>query len=157
MCCCSDDMGKSCQSSFQWQAWHLAFHFERACNKKQQKMSSRYNEKNCIIRINRVEMTKMFVNKVIPEIKHKWPVGSKLWIIQQDNSKLHTNAADNAIVQALQHDHIQTDFSNQSPNSPDFNVLDLGFQLHPGPATWAVVKKHWWLGCSNWKIIRWHG
>ena len=72
-------------------------------------------------------MTKIFFDKVIPAIKQKWPVRSKCCIMQQDDVKPHTTAADNATVQALQHDCIQLELSNQPPNSPDFNVLDLGF------------------------------
>ena len=78
-------------------------------------------------RINRVDMTKMFVDKVIPEIKQKRPVGSKRCIIRQDNAEPRTTAADNAIAQDLRHDRIHMDLSNQPPNSPEFNVLDLGF------------------------------
>ena len=47
-------------------------------------------ETKCITSINRVEMTKMLVEKVIPEIKQKWPAGSKRCIIQQDNAKPRT-------------------------------------------------------------------
>ena len=47
-------------------------------------------ETKCIASINRVEMTKMFVKKVIPEIKQKWPAGSKRCIIQDDNAKPNT-------------------------------------------------------------------
>ena len=69
----------------------------------------------------------MFADKVIPEIKQKRPFGSTCCIIQQDNAKPHTTAAYNAIVQALQHDLIPMELSNQPPNGPDFNVLNLGF------------------------------
>ena len=51
-----------------------------------------------ITSINRVEMTKMLVEKVIPEIKQKWPTGSKHCIIQQDNAKPHTTGEDSVIV-----------------------------------------------------------
>ena len=69
----------------------------------------------------------MLVEKVIPAIKQKWPVGCTRCIIQQDNAKPHTTGGDNAIVQAMRHDRIRMQLSNQPPNSPDFNVLDLGF------------------------------
>ena len=59
------------------------------------------------------------VNKVIPVILPRSPIWSKHFSIQQDNTKPHTTDANNAIVQALQHD--QMEFSNQPPNSPDFN------------------------------------
>ena len=55
-------------------------------------------ETKYITSINPVDMTDIFFDKVILEIKQKWPVGSKPLIIQQDNNKPHTTAADNAIV-----------------------------------------------------------
>ena len=71
-------------------------------------------------------MTKMLVEKVIPQIKQKWPAGSKRCIIQQDNAKAHTTGEDSVIMQATKHDRIRMKLSNQPPKSPDFNVLDLG-------------------------------
>ncbi len=68
----------------------------------------------------------MLVEKVIPSIKQKWPAGCTRCIIQQDNAKPHTNGGDNAIMQAMVHDRIRMELTNQPPNSPDFNVLDLG-------------------------------
>ena len=70
-------------------------------------------ETKCIISINRVETTKMLVEKVIPAIKQKWPAGSKRCIIQQDNAKPHTTGEDSVIVQATKHDHIRMEFLNQ--------------------------------------------
>ena len=84
-------------------------------------------ETKCITRINRVEMTKMLVEKVIPAIKQKCPVESKRCIIQQDNAKPHTTGEDSVVVQAMKYDRIRMELSKQPPNSPDFNVLDLGF------------------------------
>ena len=40
---------------------------------------------------------------------------------------MHTTGGDNAIMHAMQHDRIRMELTNQPPNSPDFNVLDLGF------------------------------
>ena len=73
-------------------------------------------ETKCITRIKSLEMTNILVKKVIPAIKEKWPAGSKRCIIQQDNTNPHTTRED-----------IPMELSNQPPNSPDFNILDLGF------------------------------
>ena len=100
------------------------------------KEPSKISSKNCtagtmettfITSINQVEMTKIFVDKVVPEIKQKWHVGYKCCNIQQENSKPHTTAAGNDIVQALQHDLIQMELSNYPPNIPDLKFLDLVF------------------------------
>ena len=69
----------------------------------------------------------MLVEKVIPSIKQKWPVGCTRCIIQQDNAKPHTTEGDNVIMQAMVYDRIRMELTNQPPNSSDFNVLDLGF------------------------------
>ena len=69
-------------------------------------------ETKCITRINRVETTNIFVDKVIPSIKQRWPVGFKRCIIQKDNSKPQTTAEDNSILQDLQHDCIKTELPN---------------------------------------------
>jgi len=84
-------------------------------------------EMKCISNITWLEMMKMLIKKVIPAMKEKWPAGCKCCIIQQDNAKPHTSGADGAIAYALQHSGIDMTLSNQPPNSPDFNVNDLGF------------------------------
>ena len=97
------------------------FTFEEPAKRSSKNRPAGTLETKCITSINRVEMTKMMVEKVIPAIKQKWPAGSKRCIIQQDNAKPHTNGGDNAIMQAMQHDRIRMELSNQPPNSPDFN------------------------------------
>jgi hypothetical protein len=69
------------------------------------------------------------VNKVLPAIKAKWPAEEKgLPIyIQQDNAKTHIDVNDPAFVQAAQADGWDIRLTCQPPNSPDLNVLDLGF------------------------------
>jgi len=69
------------------------------------------------------------VNKVLPAIKEKWPAEEKgLPIyIQQDNVRTHIAVDDPAFVQAAQADGWDIRPTCQPPNSPDLNVLDLGF------------------------------
>ena len=69
------------------------------------------------------------VNKVLPAIKERWPAEEKgLPIyIQQDNVRTHIAVDDPAFVQAAQADGWDIRPTCQPPNSPDLNVLDLGF------------------------------
>ena len=84
-------------------------------------------ETKVIQRINRDEIKKMFCDNIIPSIKEKWPIGHKTVIIQQDNAGPHTKEGDLDIAAACADDHFDINVICQPPNSPDFNVLDLGF------------------------------
>ncbi|KAK8631061.1 hypothetical protein V6N13_079825 [Hibiscus sabdariffa] len=64
------------------------------------------------------------INKVLPAIRAKWPSSSdKRIFIQQDNAKPHIDIDDEQFLQAASLDG----FNFQPPNSPDLNVLDLGY------------------------------
>ena len=54
VCCRSADMGQSFHPSFRWQDCHMAFHSQRACEKKNQESSSRYNGNKVHTSINGV-------------------------------------------------------------------------------------------------------
>lgn len=69
------------------------------------------------------------VNKVLPAIKQKWPaeeVGTPIFI-QQDNAKTHIAINDDEFCRAASADGFDIRLMCQPPNSPDLNVLDLGF------------------------------
>ena len=69
------------------------------------------------------------LTKVMPAIREKWPEGDKIMttIIQQDNAKPHIHPDDPDIQLEGAKDGWQIKLACQPPNSPDFNVLDLGF------------------------------
>jgi len=69
------------------------------------------------------------VNKVLLALKAKWPAGERgiPIFIQQDNARTHIAVDDPAFVQAAQADGWDIRLTCQPPNSPDLNVLDLGF------------------------------
>jgi hypothetical protein len=76
------------------------------------------------------EVSREFMlNKVLPAIKAKWPAEERGLpiFIQQDNGKTHIAVDDPAFVQAAQADGWDIRLTCQPPNSPDLNVLDLGF------------------------------
>ncbi|KAK9683873.1 hypothetical protein RND81_10G171000 [Saponaria officinalis] len=78
--------------------------------------------------VNRDVMKEYFINKLIPALKTKWPQSaSKNIIIQQDNAKPHVKSNDPDFVAVATSDGFNIQLQQQPPNSPDLNVLDLGF------------------------------
>ncbi|VFR00938.1 unnamed protein product [Cuscuta campestris] len=75
------------------------------------------------------EVTKdMLINTVIPAIHEKWPTQmSKDIHIQQDNARPHIQGVDCDFMAAANRNGFHITLNNQPPNSPDLNVLDLGF------------------------------
>ncbi|KAL4573060.1 hypothetical protein LXL04_019853 [Taraxacum kok-saghyz] len=66
--------------------------------------------------------------KVLPPIKAKWPLNHTGPIfIQQDNAKPHIEVNDSEFLEASSQDGFDIRLCFQPPNSPDLNVLDLGF------------------------------
>nr|XP_043615805.1 uncharacterized protein LOC122587706 [Erigeron canadensis] len=68
------------------------------------------------------------IDKVLPAIRNKWPQGhSGPIFIQQDNAKPHISIDDEQFIQEASRDGFDIRLRFQPPNSPDLNVLDLGF------------------------------
>ncbi|KAM0898928.1 hypothetical protein ACQ4PT_021640 [Festuca glaucescens] len=69
------------------------------------------------------------VNKVLPAIKEKWPVAERgrTIYIQQDNAKSHIDPNGPIFLAAATADGWDIRLVCQPPNSPDLNILDLGF------------------------------
>ena len=69
-------------------------------------------------------------SKLLPVIVERWPwtdrLARKIWI-QQDGAKIHISADDNEFKEALQDQEINAGLYTQAANSPDVNLLDLGF------------------------------
>lgn len=79
--------------------------------------------------VTKVQYSQMITEKVIPAIRNKWPnsTRSATIVIQQDNAKPHISPADIAFNEAVQASSMDIQLACQPPNSPDTNVLDLGF------------------------------
>lgn len=75
------------------------------------------------------ECKTMILENVIPAIKSKFPTSykHKPIYVQQDNAKPHSSIDDDDIVAEGSRDGWSIRLTSQPPNSPDFNVLDLGF------------------------------
>ena len=69
------------------------------------------------------------VNKLLPAIKALWPAPEhrRIIYIQQDNAKTHISVNDSVFCAAAQSDGWDIRLTCQPPNSPDLNILDLGF------------------------------
>nr|XP_043626076.1 uncharacterized protein LOC122597563 [Erigeron canadensis] len=68
------------------------------------------------------------IEKVLPAIRSKWPRDHTGPIfIQQDNAKPHIDVNDAEFNQEASKDGFDIRLCFQPPNSPDLNVLDLGF------------------------------
>ncbi|CAI9281797.1 unnamed protein product [Lactuca saligna] len=81
-----------------------------------------------ILSVNK-EITKSWlIEKVLPDIRAKWPRGHTGPIfIQQDNAKPHVDVNDSEFLEAASRDGFDIRLCFQPPNCPDLNVLDLGF------------------------------
>jgi hypothetical protein len=69
------------------------------------------------------------INQVLPAIRAKWPredVGKPIFI-QQDNAPSHLKLDDPDFCEAAKIGGFDIRLICQPPNSPDFNILDLGF------------------------------
>ena len=72
----------------------------------------------------------LLISKLLPAIVEKWPwtdrLSRKIWI-QQDGAQSHINTDDNEFKEALQDQELNAGLYTQAANSPDANLLDLGF------------------------------
>ena len=72
----------------------------------------------------------LLISKLLPAIVEKWPwmdrLSRKIWI-QQDGAKSHINTDDDEFEQGLQDLELDAGLYTQAVNSPDVNLLDLGF------------------------------
>jgi hypothetical protein len=79
--------------------------------------------------ITRDVIRDFMINKVLPAIKAKWPREdvNKPIFIQKDNAPSHLKVDDSQFCEAAKQDGFDIRLICQPPNSPDFNILDLGF------------------------------
>ena len=82
-----------------------------------------------ITSITRDVIRDFMINQVLPVIRSKWPredVGRPIFI-QQDNAPSHLKLDDPEFCAAAKLGGFDIRLICQPPNSPDFNILDLGF------------------------------
>ncbi|XP_051197028.2 uncharacterized protein [Lolium perenne] len=79
--------------------------------------------------VDREKSREYIVNYVLPAIKEKWPEKDR-WstvYIQQDNARTHIKADDPIFAFEAARGGWDIRLVNQPPNSPDCNILDLGW------------------------------
>ena len=72
----------------------------------------------------------LFISKLLLAIIEKWPQTDRLSrkiYIQQDSAKSHIGEDDKEFKEALAEQDISAELYTQVANSPDVNLLDLGF------------------------------
>jgi hypothetical protein len=86
-------------------------------------------ETKAITSINRELIKRILIEKVLPAIKEKWPRDELEHpiFIQQDNARTHISHDDDEFLKAASQDGFNIRLISQPANSPDLNVLDLGF------------------------------
>ena len=72
----------------------------------------------------------LLISKLLPAIVEKWPRMDRLSrkiFIQQDRAKNHIHVDDKDFNDALREQSINAKLYMQAANSPDLNLVDLGF------------------------------
>lgn len=82
-------------------------------------------ETKCV-EVNKKEYYDAVISKVIPAIQEKWPVQGESITIRQDNAKPHLIDIEK-VAEKSREKGWDISVESQPPNSPDFNILDLGF------------------------------
>ena len=67
------------------------------------------------------------IQKLLPAIKQKWPMNNGRIRLQQDGAKSHILDDDEEFKEAVDDIGLNLTVYTQLPNSPDTNILDLGF------------------------------
>jgi hypothetical protein len=101
--------------------------FVPAARKSRNRAKGTIETKSIIV--NREVSRQFLIEKVIPAIYSQWPgedVGRTIFI-QQDNAKTHVAPNDPAFLEAVEATGLDIRLLQQPPNSPDMNILDLGF------------------------------
>ena len=79
------------------------------------------------VNVDRDSYREMLIDNLIPAILKKIPDLVTPIKIQQDNARPHIDPDDTNFVEAAENQGLPVEMYCQSPQSPDFNVCDLGF------------------------------
>ncbi|XP_027169562.1 uncharacterized protein LOC113769299 [Coffea eugenioides] len=82
-----------------------------------------------ILSVTKEVYRRCLIDNVLPAIRAKWPQSDVISpiFIQQDNAKPHIDPMDVEFIEAATREGFDIRLSFQPPNSPDMNVLDLGY------------------------------
>lgn len=105
------------------------FIYEQEAQRRSRNREAGTVEMKAITSVKRETIKKFLVEKVVPAIQEKWPRSEceETIYIQQDNARTHVPPTDPDFVAAASQSRLDIRLTCQPPNSPDFNILDLGF------------------------------
>mmetsp|Transcript_991 Transcript_991/g.1748 ORF Transcript_991/g.1748 Transcript_991/m.1748 type:complete len:220 (+) Transcript_991:3956-4615(+) len=83
--------------------------------------------KKALASVTNIEYRQFILEKVLPAIEEKWPRNHQRIRIQHDNAKPHIRNDDPQFQEAIRRSTFDIQLTSQPANSPDLNVLDLGF------------------------------
>ena len=67
------------------------------------------------------------IQKLLPAVKERWPMNNRRIWLQQDGTKSHILEDDVEFKEVVDEIGLNLTVYTRSPNSPDTNILDLGF------------------------------
>jgi hypothetical protein len=82
------------------------------------------------ISVTKAVYKQLIMEKVLPAIEEKWPQCHRNMLaikLQQDNAKPHMIHNDPEVLEKLSNMTVNVSLFDQPANSPDLNVLDLGY------------------------------
>ena len=77
--------------------------------------------------ITRDVYSEYLIQKLLPAIKERWPMNNRRIRLQQDGAKSHILEDDVEFKEAVDEIGLSLTVYTQLPNSPETNILDLGF------------------------------
>ncbi|CAA0807020.1 Unknown protein [Striga hermonthica] len=106
-----------------------AFVTEQPAQRNSRNRQAGTMEMKAITSVKRENVKAFLIEKVIPSIIEKWPrsdYGETIYV-QQDNARTHVLPNDPDFVAAASQNGFDIRLTCQPPNSPDLNILDLGY------------------------------
>jgi hypothetical protein len=96
------------------------------------------------IKVDRTTMRSFLIGKVLKAIVQRWPREhrGKTIYIQQDNAPSHVPVDDEEFARVVAQTGMNIQLVNQPANSPDLNVLDLGFFASLQSLTYERVSRN---------------
>lgn len=88
------------------------------------------------VNVNTEVYRNMLLENLIPAIKNKWPSRRTPVYVQQDGAPAHVEDNDLQVVYQGNKYSWNINLDTQPPNSPDFNILDLGLFRSLQSTTW---------------------
>ena len=118
------DMNKNARFDGKIGIWPIGkWEPEKRSSKKHAKGTSVWKNQS----ITRDVYREYLIQKLLPAIKQKWSMNNRRIQLQQDGAKSHILDDDEEFKEAVDEIGLNLTMYTQLPNSPDTNILELGF------------------------------